>query len=591
MTSVLPALRKKIFRGYLVVVAVFGVVGTFLVLTAVFSATALTPRAIHRNYDSIEAARKMEHAWTALHFPQSQPERAMVQRQALRADFEKALRFARENVTEPGESAIVEKIENHWKSSNPRPDGMYAALEELTVLNERGMFEILSESRLVRYRVIAGVVLFFLVALVVTLLIVDSLSARLANPLRAIAEILRSKPQPGEKLKLPEPTSLEVRILSEELQALWNRVSRSDQINVEKIVKQHHELETLLDAVEDAIVVINAEGKISHVSERMVKLLGVGREHLVGKAWYDLPTPSPNYLKLRDSYRNRMEQPNASVIELQLGGSEPRSFAGRFREVQAQNGNTLSTIFLLHDITEVRQRDRLKAEFIGVLSHELKTPIQSLGTGVELLAARKAQLDSTGQTLLEALSEDVSRIRTVAQQLVQVGQLSEASIRVSLERRDLAALIPEWLKPFRILAQDRQVNLAFRKEGSHQIWSEVDSQKFPWVLSNLVSNAIRVAPENSTVDVLLTDRNGHAELKVTDTGPGIPEDVQKRMFEPYFQGGKRATRELAGVAGFLGLGLTIAKEITEAHHGRIEYHAVNPRGACFRVLLPLKVSS
>lgn len=588
MEKVLPALRKKILRGYLAIVAVFGVIGTSLVISMVFIATGITPTMIHSNYDSIEAARKMQQAWNALNFPNAYPDQP---KDEWIRQFDEAIRFELGNITEPGEGEIARKIESGWKGwkQGERPENMLREMnlrfEELAKLNEKGMFGLVARARQVRTGVIIGVGVFFAASLMVTLLIVDSLSLKLANPLKAMAEVLQSRPKPGEKLKLPEPTSLEIRILNEELNALWESVSRADKLNVEEILRKRNQLETLFSAVEDAIIALDSRKKVTHVSERMAQLIGLSAKNIIGMPWEDLPTSSNNYLKLRDKFHEREEEAG-KVVELQTGESETRSFEARFRDVLSPKSELVSTIFLLHDVTEIRKRERLKAEFIGVLSHELKTPLQSLGTAVELLSQRKEALDERSRFLVETMLNDMARIRSVANHFLQVGQVTGAAIRVQLEEIKLSDLLPVWLKPFELLANERSVALHYNMEGSEEIWAFIDPIKFPWVISNLVSNAVRISPEGSKVEVLLTDVNGFTEIVITDEGPGITEEVQKRMFDPYYRGPAADYCDL-GAPGAMGLGLTIAKEITEAHDGRIEYHRLEPRGSCFRVLLPI----
>jgi PAS domain S-box-containing protein len=582
-------LRKKILHGYLVIVALFGLMGIFLILASVFIMAGTTPKMIHSNYDSIEAARKMQQAWNALHFPggyQSLPEEVWVRQ------FDEALRFEKSNITEPGEDVIagnIERLWNEWKQggrSEDRVRDMNGLFEQLTLLNEKGMFELVVREVSVRRTVVIGAALFYLVTFIITLLIVDSLSVRLAKPLKDIAEVLRSRIKPGEILKLPEPASLEIRILNEELSLLWERVSRTDQLNLERILRQRNQLETLLSSVEDAVIALDNKGRVTHVNLRMAQLIGLGTDSIVGMLWADLPSASGNYFKLREVFREQVKE-SALVFELQTEREDHRSFEARIRDVLSPTGELISTIFLLHDVTEVRQRERLKAEFIGVLSHELKTPLQSLGTAVELLAQKKDSYDERTRFLIETLLSDVVRIRSVANQFIQVDHLPGAAIHIHPELTKLNELLPEWLKPLQLLATERGMTLHYEKEGEGDIWAQIDPAKFPWVISNLLTNSIRVSPQGSTIKVLLAYNGGNTEITVTNQGPSIPEEIRRRMFDPYFQGTGEATGAAAHAPGYLGLGLTIVKEVTEAHGGRVEYTPLEPTGSCFRIILPL----
>lgn len=594
--TVLPPLRKKILRGYLAIVALFGVMGIFFIISSVFIMAGITPKMIHSNYDSIEAARKMQQAWIALNFPGSYPS---LPREASIKQFNEALLFEKSNITEPGEDVIagnIERLWDQWKRGE-RPDElnelspeMNGLFEKLTVVNEKGMFQLVVREGHLRRGVVIGSALFYLVTFVVTLLIVDSLSTRMAKPLKDIAEVLRSKIKPGDILKLPEPNSLEIRILNEELSSLWERVSRADQLNLERILRQRNQLETLLSSVEDAVISLDNKGRVTHVNSRMAQLIGLATDSIVGMLWDDLPSVSDNYFTLREVLRER-EKDSAQTFELDAQKEGRRSYEARIREVLSPMGELISTIFLLHDVTEFRQRERLKAEFIGVLSHELKTPLQSLGTAVELLAQKKESFDERTRFLVETLMSDVNRIREVAKQFIQVDHLPGAAIHIHPELTRLSELLPEWLKPLELLATERGVVLRYEKASEGDIWAQIDPAKFPWVISNLLTNSIRVSPKDSTIEVILSYSGDNTEITVTNQGPSIPEDIRRRMFDPYFKGTGEAAGSAAHAPGYLGLGLTIVKEVTEAHGGRVEYSPLEPVGSCFRILLPLHSTS
>ena len=230
-----------------------------------------------------------------------------------------------------------------------------------------------------------------------------------------------------------------------------------------------------------------------------------------------------------------------------------------------------------------KQRERLENEFIGVLSHELKTPLQSLGTATELLDRKRDKMDPSLHMLLDLILEDLRRIRGVANDFVQVSQLNVRSVRLNLELVDLGAKVDQWMRPFRVLAEQRGVELRF-EAGEGGGLCRVDPVKFGWVVSNLLSNALRVSSVGQRVTVQVSDQKLYVELTVEDQGPGIEPSLRERIFEPYFQGqGTNAER----TAGLLGLGLTIAKELVEAHEGAIEALDAPLQGSLFRVLLPL----
>jgi signal transduction histidine kinase len=259
-------------------------------------------------------------------------------------------------------------------------------------------------------------------------------------------------------------------------------------------------------------------------------------------------------------------------------------FSARMRKIHFGSHQTGDgVLYLLHDITEKKQREKFRSEFIDLLSHELKTPLQSLGTATELLIAQKPQMPEDARLLIDTVSEDVERIRAVAQEFVQITQSQARIMKLKMERVAVNEVLPEWIKPFSVVAKDRKVKIEFQKEGSEVIWANLDLVKFPWVISNILSNAVRFSPESGVINILLTDRTGGVEIQIRDQGPGIPEAEQNRIFEPFYQS---AMTTPSGSRGLFGIGLTIAKEVVEAHDGRIEYYRVQPHGSEFRIVLP-----
>jgi hypothetical protein len=423
-----------------------------------------------------------------------------------------------------------------------------------------------------------------LFSLVLSTLLADNLAERLSRPIKAIAEALRRNSSLNKKLKLADPTSLELLILSTELNRIWNRVMESEQINVREIVGQNQRLETFLESVEDCVLVVDADGKVSHCNRNTLSLISLTLEQVREHPWRDLPTMNENYLTLRAVLGDEMS--HSQEIELDVQGKR-HQFSARSKAIVGSGrddaGKPGSTLFLLHDITEKRQREKFRTEFVDLLSHELKTPLQSLGTASESLLEQRAQLPEGTRLLIETIAEDIERIRAVANEFIQVTQSQSKILKLKMNLTALNQSLQEWIKPFQIVAKDRKVKLHYVQEGSPVIWANIDPVKFPWVVSNLLSNAIRFSPVGGDVTVLLTDRNGSVEISVLDDGPGVSVEDQRRMFEPFFQSAMATT---TGHKGLFGIGLTIAKEVVEAHDGRVEYHPRKPQGSDFRIILP-----
>jgi NtrC-family two-component system sensor histidine kinase KinB len=593
MVVALPTLRRKILRSFLWIVLLYGILGFFLVVS-VRIASGTSPKMIHVNYDSIAAAREMRQALTGLKAPENYPGFTAAQRRDL---FERALRFEEGNETEDGEKEIAQKLRADWNTLRTRgqapPLGLFSEmnglLDQLVSVNETGMFRLAHYNEMLSERVMLGSIIFFLISLLTAAVFADSLSRRIAQPLKTIAEALHRRPEIGRRLKLVEPDTLELMILTTELNRLWERVSQSEKVNLQELIRQKSKLESVLASVEDALFVVNEEGTVTQANPCLLDLVALSIDSVLGQKWNDLPTLNENYLRLRSLLSHSTVE--GAETELELKGLK-RQYSARFRDITAPGGAPVSRLYLLHDITEKRQRERFRSEFIDLLSHEIKTPLQSLGTATELLVNQKDSLPELLKSLVETVAEDVERIKAVANEFVQVTQSHSKILKITLDKTPLNHVLNEWVKPFRIVAKDRNVKLVVGQEGSDVIWANLDCVKFPWVISNLLSNAIRFSPQNSVVEVLLTDRNGSVEIQVKDEGPGISDEDQRKMFDPFFQSAQPygTTTTSTPTKGLFGIGLTIAKEVVEAHDGRIEYYRRHPNGSEFRILLPFPVT-
>ena len=407
----------------------------------------------------------------------------------------------------------------------------------------------------------------FILALALALLLAENLSSRLAKPIKAIAEVLRNHPPLDRKLKLPKATSSEMRILTDEIKALWERIRHFQKINVSSLQEEREKLEIVLGSVEDAVLLLDEHGRVLQCNSGMLKLLGLEKESVIGSFWKDLSTANQNYLSIREKLISNLSLDNTLSLEVQ---GEVRLFGARRRTISNPFHQTLGVLYLLHDITQTRNREQLKAEFIRILSHELKAPLEALG--LESRQLSDSSIPKETRELAEKIHEDIARIRSIAHDFIQLGSVDFDSLKLKLQKRPLSQNLHEWIEPFRVLARDKNVKIELIHEGSEVIWANIDEVKFHWVVSNLIGNALRATPANSTITIYLTDRANLAQIEIRDEGVEIPLENQDKIFDSQ--------------NNFKSLGLMISKQILEAHEGMIEYFPQKNKGSTFRVSLP-----
>jgi len=635
----LPTLQKRIRRDFLRLVGLFGVLGIVLV-GAVFAAGRMPNLLVRMNYDSIAWVREMETAMNGLRFADQYPERDGA---GWAAAFEAALDRAERNITEPDEPQALTDIRAAWVEfrraatgalhppAADTPDAgdapntvdaaharLRATLSALVEVNERGMFRRLDRNTLLRDATVLGAAALFLAGTLWAVLLADSIAARVSHPLRRAAEVFKERPRLGAPLHLPPPQTLEVRVLFDELVRLWGRLSELDALNVGSLTAEKRKLEVILESADDAILVLDGTGTVAHVSERMLPLLGLAREQVLGMPWADLSTAAPNYLALRTALDASLH--GKRDVTLTEGGEE-RVFVARRRDLvggdahglaevggdsqtpalrapsplgapnsplspdsphaSASPTSVVGQVFLLGDVTEARRREGLRSEMMDWVSHELKTPMQSLCLAADLLDRRKDTLDAEGRLLVETVREDAARLRTLAQQFMDIARMTPSALHLARDEADLPALLDRWLTPFVLLARETGVRLAVDARNA-PVKVRLDAERFAWVVSNLVANALRASPTDGEVRVRVTEHQGRAVIAVEDEGAGLPEAVQARLFQPFAHGPAAGAR-----GGLYGLGLAITRSIVDAHGGHIAYERREERGSRFTVTLPL----
>ena len=341
-------------------------------------------------------------------------------------------------------------------------------------------------------------------------------------------------------------------------------------------------VEAVIESIEDGLVVLDPDGVVVDVNEVACAILGFGRAQAVGVRFDDLGTHHPHYLRLREAVREFLAHPehehDAVELALFLRGRDhyyvlrPTPFRGR-------DGSHAGLILVLQDVTYVRDQEARREQLMATLSHELRTPVTSLGMAVELLRRGAAASDDERRGLLDTAHEDVVRLEDVAQRLLDVSRWRATSIALERENVDLGEVITRVARLFALQARERGVALETPAPAGG-VTIAGDATKITWALSNLIANALRYTPGGGRIRIEATPEDGAVRVAVSDTGPGIPPDQRERIFERFVQGVDGAD------AGAAGLGLAIVRDIVQAHGGRIHLESEVGKGSRFTLELP-----
>lgn len=267
---------------------------------------------------------------------------------------------------------------------------------------------------------------------------------------------------------------------------------------------------------------------------------------------------------------NYHRAPNLETARLGLTFDRlARSIATRERQLQ-------------DDIEQLKELERLKADFVSTVSHELRTPLTSMrGALGLLLAGAGGELNPKGRELLRIALNNTDRLIRLINDILDIEKIDAGHVQIRRDRLALRPLLETTLTGLEGLARDAGVVLELKDVPDSELIG--DSDRLIQVFTNLVSNAVKFSPKDMPVEVSATLEDENLRISVRDHGPGIPKEFASRIFGRFQQAGGAESRRSGGT----GLGLSIAKAIAELHGGRVGFEdPAEGSGTIFFVILP-----
>lgn len=505
--------------------------------------------------------------------------------------FEAALNEQKQNVTEPGEQQMTDELTADFKKLSklllnaPIDEGhidylrreiqplilqMERLVNQIYSLNHKIIAEKNRKASQTAHQAMLYVMLAAAVGVFIGLLFTLGIPPYIARPIRNFAEAIRQIARGNYKYQLPVNSADEFGDLSLAFNKMAAKLQEYEHSNMASVIFEKKRLDSVINHMNEAIIGFDENKYVIFVNTYALRLLGLKKEDVVGR--HAPEVASANHLmhevigELMIGFEEWEEKKKFRSISITVDGEE-KLFSKNIVDIVDQlTGETrkilIGHIIILSDITEFAERDIAKSQFITTLSHELQTPVDKIETNAELLQSITAStLTKQESGLLENIRESNGKLKYIIKEHFDLDNIDQSRVNVHVSAEDLKQLIDQSIESVKYHMQGKELSLQY-SVGADLPMVNVDAGKLVWVMSVLLTNAIRSSPVGKEIAVKAIADDDFVHIKISDQGVAIAKEDRDRTFNKFsrINGQKREKT---------GLGLVISKEFIEAMGGSV----------------------
>ncbi len=408
------------------------------------------------------------------------------------------------------------------------------------------------------------------------------------RPIRRIALATQEVAGGTLGVQVPEQGAGEVG----QLATAFNEMSRSLAGHQRELADQNVDLERLanvlravLDSTVDGILLSDAEGNVQLANRPVITLtrdFGMTFDGRVVDRLLSVAARMADPEKYTQAMERLRDNPNEATFDEFEDAVTGRVFQGFTAPVRDDRGGFLGRIWTLREVTQQRELDRLKDDFVATVSHELRTPLTSMMGFLEMIREGEAgELTDDQQRFLAIVYRSSERLQRLVGDLLFVARLDASGLQLQFEPVEVGEIVREAAESVGALARARELDLRLELAPLPAITG--DRERLSQLVANLLSNAIKFTPAGGHITLRTFVHDRRVVIEVEDDGVGIPADEQERLFQRFFRSSTATEQAIPGT----GLGLVISRAIADGHGGTIDVRSEAGAGACFHVELPL----
>ncbi|MXV74930.1 HAMP domain-containing protein [Candidatus Poribacteria bacterium] len=450
---------------------------------------------------------------------------------------------------------------------------------------------------------------------------------RIATPILKVAQGARSIGQGEFDSEIVVDSDDEVGVLAEE----FNEMRRNLKTAVDKLTQEERKLTAIVDNLGEGLIVVEPSGRVLYVNPVAERLLNLGEtgdyENFISLdteggtiRWTKILEPNKETqipdtrtrtvgMKILSASQREMTQHQTFIAEVDVNGQQPNTDGARVLRIIAsqfpdESNNIAGTVYVFDDITNEHEIEQMKSEFVSLVSHELRTPLTSIIGFISLiLDGKTGEINQKQYESLSRAHRQSKRLAALINDLLDISRIEAGRIEMKQEQVQIDWIAKRRIEELRPQADEKTISLLLETPANLPVMIG-DADRIGQIFINLIGNAIKFTPDNGKVTVKISKSSAEAphpddrdratseqngdesdgfHVEVIDTGPGIPADERKKVFDKFRQLGSVQTRQQGGT----GLGLSIASGIVEAHGGKLWVDTGgNGHGCNFQFFIP-----
>ncbi len=611
-----PAGAKEMLQGLrlrtkirLVLLTLFAVVTLLGMLGGYFvqRTSTQTILRIQENYQAINYTKEMSKAINDMvmniSLENSSPS---YRRQELRKAtdlFERNLNMQLDKMTTPEEVEITKQLKEDYEifktylrqmaATKEVPVDLYMQrayiqdmLQYVHNLNDKMIRLQMADASRIADKVAIGMIILGMFFFIFALIALFYFPSYVADPIQSMTESIRQIARKNYRERIAIESGDEIGEMAKSFNLMAEKLEEYENINMSQVLSEKKRTETIVSRMNEAIIGLDDNKNILFANPPALELLGMPESSLIGQNARQLGRQHQLLQNLLKEVLNNEVKTNCTFPAISIDKDGKRQYFNKdVLRIESPTDDqdaptSVGYVIILKNVTELKEQDLAKTNFMATLSHELKTPIAAIDMSVKLLEdERIGQLNGEQWDLTGTIRLNTSRILRMVNEILDISRIETGQLQLEPEQVMPDAIVVRSLDNVKTFIADKNVGV-IQHIAPDLPALHVDLHKTTAILVNLLTNAVRYSPAHESIEIGVEQLNGSVRFSVTDHGPGISEEEQRKLFQPYRRAAGDKTKGT-------GLGLAISKEFVEAQGGRIWVKSEAGKGSTFSFSLPM----